>query len=108
MDKFIFRAMTLLMVIFLSAAVFGIQIHRHARVVYMPVEIRYEVVLSDNVWPDRYYAVTYDMPEPRSLYFNGYWTFEPGKHPFAGPVWAYHTNELVLKEVSYTVNQVTK
>jgi hypothetical protein len=98
MDKFIIRAIALPLLIFLSAAMSGIQIHRHARTAYMPVEIRYEIVLSDNVWPNRYYAVTYDMPEPRNLYFNGYWTFEPGKHLFAEPVWLHHTNELVLKE----------
>ena len=84
MDRFILRAITLFMVIFLSAAVSGIQIYRHARIAYIPAEIRYEIVISDNVWPDRYYAVTYDMPEPRNLYFNGYWTFEPGSTPLRG------------------------
>ena len=106
MDKFIIRAMTLPMIIFLSAAVSGIQIHRHARIANMPQEIRYEIVLSDNVWPDRYYAETYDMPEPRNLYFNSYWTFEPSKHPFSGPMWVYHTNELTLTDVDFTVNQI--
>ncbi len=74
----------------------------------MPQEIRYEIVISDNIWPDWFYATSYDMPQPRSIYFNGYWTFEPGKHPFSGPMWVYHTSELTLKEVNYTVNQITR
>ena len=46
------------------------------------------------------------MPEPRSLYFNGYWTFEQGKHLFAGPLWAYHPGELKLEGVDYTVDRI--
>ena len=108
MDKFIVRTVTFSIIAVLLAAVFGVQNNRHLRPLYMPSDIRYEIVLSDNVWPDRYYSNTYDMPEPRSLYFNGYWTFEPAKYPFSGPVWVYHTNELTLKEANYTVNQVTR
>jgi hypothetical protein len=108
MDKFIIRAMALPLVIFLVASVSGIQINRNARVANMPLEILYDVVLSDNVWPDHYYTSNFDMPEPRSLHFNGYWTFEPSNLPFSGPIWVFHTNELVLKEVNYTVNQVTR
>jgi hypothetical protein len=108
MGKLIPRCTIVFLVLVLIASVFGVQTYSNARTTNMPAEIRYEIVLSDNVWPDRYYSVTYDMPEPRSLSFNGYWTFEPGKHPFPGPVWIYHTNELILKETNYTVNQIAR
>jgi hypothetical protein len=108
MNRFISLAISISMVIILIAAAFGIQNNHKARDTYMPAEIRYEVDVSANIWPDRYYASAYDIPESRSIHFNGYWSFEPGSYPFAGPVWLYHTTELTLTDVDYTVLEIIR
>jgi len=107
MQKFITSAITLPLVFFLCAAAYGIQNNSHFKIVDMPQGLRYHITVNAGIWPDQFYASSYDMPQPRSLYFNGYWTFEPSKYPFGGPVWTYHTNELTLTDVDFVVNQIT-
>ena len=70
--------------------------------------MRYHITVNANIWPDQFYADSYYMPQPRSLQLNDYWTFEPGKYPFAGPVWTYHSYESTLTDVDFTVITITR
>ncbi len=106
MSKF-FSLFTLVFIIAsLGAAGIYDAICRDARTNEMPSGIFYEIQLS-GVWPDRYYADTYDTPAARSFVINNYWTFEPSKYPLSPPVWIHHINELTVKDTDFAVIRVT-
>ena len=107
MSRFMTVFTAIFMVATLAAADAGTAIAKYARVADMPSDIVYEIQLS-GVWPDRYFTSAYDMPAPRSFYVSSYWTFAPSTYPLSPPVWIYHRNELTMKEVDYTVLQVTR
>jgi hypothetical protein len=92
----------------LTAGGIGIAIAKHARVADLPEEAVYEIRVDTGDWPDRYYAVTYEAPEPRSFGIENYWTLEPSKYPLSPPVWTYHLGARVFKDVSYTVVPVSR
>jgi hypothetical protein len=106
MQKFGLGLLALAFVIFPLAAAAGIWNNNYFKSADMPTGLRYHITVNANIWPDQFYSNSYDMPQPRSLYFNGYWTFEPGKHLFAGPLWVYHPSELTLEGVDFTVNNI--
>jgi hypothetical protein len=102
MQKFIISAITLSVVIFLIAATFGILNNSHYKITDMPEDIRYHITIDANIWPDQLYASSY------SSKLDSYWTFEPSKYPFGGPVWTYHSYEYTLTDVNFRVNQITR
>ncbi len=106
MQRFGLGLLMLAMVTFPLSAAVGIPNSNHFKSAGMPKGLMYHVTVNANIWPDQFYSDSYDMPEPRSLYFNGYWTFEHGKHLFAGPLWTYHSGELKLEDVDYTVYRI--
>lgn len=75
---------------------------------YMPSEIVYEIDLQENVWPDRFFVVSYSSTEFRSFQAEQYWTFEPGASPLSGNHWVYHPFAITEVDVSYTVTPVTR
>jgi hypothetical protein len=103
MQKFGVGILTVALILFPLAAAAGIWNNSNFKSAGMPKGLRYHITVTANIWPDQFYSDSYDMPQPRSLYFKGYWTFEAGRHLFAGPLWAYHPGALTLEDVDFTV-----
>lgn len=109
MNKLILSTVSVALVIFIVAAGLGIQNNLNLKTRYMPADIRYDITIPSNIWPDHYYVSAYDRPQPRSVYFpDGYWTYEPGKKPFCSPMWVFHVGELTLAEADYTVVEIIR
>ena len=108
MAKFILWAINLPIVAFLVAAGIGVPVSRHDRIAYMPLEIRYHIIVNKNIWPDWFYSDAYSSPEVRSFHLDTYWTFEPSKYPLSRPNWVYHPFELTMTDVDIVVEQITR
>ena len=108
MERWIARITALIVLFLLVAAAFGVQTNSHAKFADMPADIKYQILAKAGIWPDNFYASAYSSPQARSFYLNGYWTFEHGTHPFAGPMWVYHTNELTINDTDFVVNTITR
>ncbi len=106
MQKFGIGLVTFALILFPLSAAAGISNSSYFNSTGMPKGLLYHVTVNANIWPDQFYSDSYDMPRPRSLYFNGYWTFGHGEHLFAGPLWTYHSGELTIEDVDFTVARI--
>jgi hypothetical protein len=108
MEKLIIRAAAILTAAFVIAAAGGVMYNSHVRTEHMPAEIRYEVAVDENIWPDHYYSEDYDYVQFRNGQLATYWTFEYGTHPLAGPVWVFHTFPIKFEDVSLHLKTLTR
>ncbi len=108
MHTLITRITALLLVILLGFATFGIFYNRNAKTSDMPVDIKYEIKTTKNIFPDQFYSFTYPTVSDRTFQLDSYWTFEHSKYFFGGPVWVYHTYEINMTDVDFTVVEISR
>jgi len=107
MNKFILISISAITLLLIAVSAFGTAHNRSIKWQQMPNDIRYEVIVNDNVWPDRYYASTYEEIDATTIVFSeGYWVFEPSKKPFGGSAWVFHQSH-VLSVRGYSVVDIT-
>lgn len=99
---------TLLVLLFVGFATFGIFYNSSAKVSDMPVDIKYEIKTEKNIWPDQFYSFTYPTVGDRSFQLDSYWTFEHSKYAFGGPVWVFHPYELDMTDVDFSVVDLSR
>jgi hypothetical protein len=99
---------TLLVIIFVASAAFGVFYNGNAKGANMPVDIKYEIKSTKNIWPDDFYSFTYPTVGDRSFQLDSYWTFEYSKYPFGGPVWVFHPYALDMTDIDFSVIQLPR
>ncbi len=94
--------------LFCLAIFTAIQVNIYNKVSKMPAEIHYQIVLYENVWPDQLYVESYKEVKPAGYELEGYWTFEPGTHLFAGSKWIWHPETFTLANVNSIVKEIKR
>jgi hypothetical protein len=109
MSKFITISLTIITVLLIGVAFFGTVNSRNNKWQQMPDSILYEIYISGNTWPDRCYTSTYEKIDSETIYFpEGYWVFEPSKHPLGSVAWVFHSSETKGdKDHRYTITDIT-
>ena len=106
MNKLIPIISVLLLVFILGFASFGVFYNSDAKVSDMPVDIKYEIKTSKNIWPDQYYSLGYPTVGDRTFQLDSYWTFEHSSYFLAGPVWVFHPYEINMTDVDFSVIEI--
>jgi hypothetical protein len=108
MGKLIIWASAVLTATFIIAAACGVFYNSHVRTEHMPADIQYEVVVDENIWPDRFYTDDSLSKQYQRLQADTYWTFEYGTYPLAGPVWVFHTFAIEITDAKFTTHRITR
>ncbi len=108
MGKLIIWASAILTATFIIAAACGVFYNSHVRTEHMPEAIQYEIVVDENIWPDRFYTDDSLSKQFRSFQADTYWTYEYGAYPLAGPVWVFHTFKIEMTEISFTTRRIAR
>jgi len=94
--------------VFVMAAAIGNRYNLNFKTDGMPLEVRFQVIVQHDGWPDQFYSDSYSQADSRSFHMDDYWTFEPGTHPFAGPRWVYHPTPLDRTDADLVINSIER
>lgn len=108
MSKLITTITVVLLVFILGFAAFGIFYNSDAKISDMPVDIKYEIKTTKNIWPDQFYSINYPTVGTRTFQLDSYWTFEHSNRFFGGPVWVFHQYALDVTDVDFSVIEVPR
>ncbi len=103
MNKLIPIITALLLLCILGFAAFGVFYNSDAKVSDMPVDIKYEIKTTKNIWPDHYYSLDYPTVGDKTFHLDSYWTFEHSSYFLGGPVWVFHPYEINMTDVDFSV-----
>ena len=94
---------------FLLAAFIGMQRNLQVKVVYMPEDIRYQIITVDNTWPDQFYCSSYEViNDGAGLNLPTYWTLDLSKTPMGLAKWTFHNKPLIWNDVNSTIREIVR